>query len=236
MSGSHRNYFSVHLLWTAQTLSKRAGEMEAAPSYRQGHGPGLDMEHQSFVLSSIIASAAFLEAAVNEVFQDACDRRRPVGLLTPLDEETIHAMAMAWIATDGGARVRALDKWQLLLECAGKERLASGELPYQDAQYVVQLRNALVHFRPENVPFDSAHAWERRLRGKFPDNQIADGLSDAWWPIHCLGYGCAKWASDAVVLFADRVAAELGMRFAYRIYTDLDGLGRAPTLPQPQSS
>jgi len=48
----------------------RAGEIERAYG---GGDPRFDIEHHGCVLSAVIDSAAFLEAMVNELYQDAAD-------------------------------------------------------------------------------------------------------------------------------------------------------------------
>ena len=48
--------------------------------------------------------------------------------------------------------------------------MSSGENPYQNAALVVQLRNLLIHFKPQ-WQGDDAHSMEKKLRDKFPENQ-----------------------------------------------------------------
>jgi hypothetical protein len=159
-----------------------------------------------------------LEATANELFQDADDRHGITddGYLVPLDEATVGAMAAWWQGTDGLRGMNVLGKWELLLVCAGKHALNRGAAPYQDAQFVVRLRNAVVHYRSENVSADSTHDMEAWLRGKFDDSRLMVGSGNPWWPDHCLGHGCAAWATRSAVAFADRVSDELGLRPNYR--------------------
>lgn len=115
----------------------------AEPETANGRRPRFDMAHRSYAASSVIASAGFLEAAVSELFQDAMDgqavrsgeRPRPAG---------------TWIRSTSG--------W--LLECAGHDRLDRGAAPAQDAAVLIRLRNALLHFKPENVAADDEHELE----------------------------------------------------------------------------
>jgi hypothetical protein len=209
-----RNYFSSHLLWMALHATERARAIEAAHAGRSA----FDIEHRAHVLSAIVGSVAFLEATANELFQDADDRHGITddGYLVPLDEATVGAMAAWWQGTDGLRGMNVLGKWELLLVCAGKHALNRGAAPYQDAQFVVRLRNAVVHYRSENVSADSTHDMEAWLRGKFDDSRLMVGSGNPWWPDHCLGHGCAAWATRSAVAFADRVSDELGLRPNYR--------------------
>ena len=70
---------------------------------------------------------------------------------------------------------------------------------------VVDLRNVIVHFRPEDHATDDTHKLERRLKARFPPNGLWTAASGPRWPNHCLGHGCPNWAATSVVAFADRV-------------------------------
>jgi len=54
----------------AMHQAARAGEIERAYA---GGDPRFDIEHHGCVLSAVINSAAFLEAMVNELYQDGAD-------------------------------------------------------------------------------------------------------------------------------------------------------------------
>jgi hypothetical protein len=209
-----RHYMSTHFLWTAQHMSALAAAIEEAHS-----GPAVfDAEHRSYVLSSIIASAAFAEAAINEVFWDAYDEHGLTddGYLVPLKRQTIDGLAAVWEATDKGRKLHPLEKWQLLLIHAGAPQLDRGAQPYQNARDVFELRNALVHFRPEDVANDEVHRLQARLEGKFDENRLMDGSGNPWWTSRCLGHGCTDWAIRSVEALAGRVADELGLTLNYR--------------------
>ena len=208
-----RSYFSSHLLWTAQREAALAGEMEAHVAGRSR----FDVKHRGHVLSSIVASAAFLEAMVNELYQDAADDHAPPdGYITPLSASCRRLMAELWRLTDGGV-LKAIQKYEMLLAFADAPALDRGAQPYQDAALVIRLRNAILHYRPEDVSVaDEAHAMEQRLRGKFDDNALMTGSGNPWWPDHSLGHGAATWAHRAVKALADHVSDELGIEPNYR--------------------
>ncbi len=161
-----RNYFSTNFLWTALHTSRLVGALEVS----EGDRPRFDMAHRSLAAASVIASASFFEAAVSELFQDAHDRHgvRDDGYLASVDSASIATMAKVWRATNAGRNLDPLEKWQWLLECCAHPRLDRGAQRAQDAALLVRLRNALVHFKPENIATDEEHELEKRLRGKFP--------------------------------------------------------------------
>lgn len=62
-----RSYFSTHFLAAAEDAVERATEYENRVS---GEKPRFSLAHKGDVVSAIILSAAFIEAAINEVLQD----------------------------------------------------------------------------------------------------------------------------------------------------------------------
>jgi hypothetical protein len=221
-----RHYFSTHLLWTAFHASDKAREIEDAHTGRSR----FDIEHSSYVLSAIVSAAGFLEATVNEFYKDADDEHGLTndGYLAPLSTQVVKAMAATWRGTGDGSKLNALEKWQLMLVFADRSPLDRGRAPYQDAQLVTQLRNAILHYRPEHVAADEPHRMEERLRGKFADNRLMEGSGNAWWPDHGLGHGCAEWAARSALAFADQICAELGIRPNYQRVADSGWHGKAP--------
>lgn len=223
---SMRNYFSTNFLWTALHTSRLVAELEAA----EGQRPRFDMAHRSLAAASVIASGAFVEATPSELFQDAHDGHgvRDDGYLAPLSSEAVAAMAMVWRATNSGRTVDPVEKWQWLLESCGRARLDRGAPPVQDAALLIRLRNALVHFKPENIAADEEHELEKRLRRKFPDNRLMEGSGNPWWPSHGLGHGCSEWAVRSARALADQVLAEVGITPNYQRIEAAGWNGRAP--------
>ena len=210
-----RSYLSSQLLWVAEDEARRAAEIEEG-WVDDGSGSAFSIRHRGSVLSSIVMSAMFLEATVNELYQDAHDDyTHEDAYVTPLDERTRRMMKEAW-ATTQGRGLTTLDKYQLILACAGGAPLDRGAQPFQDAQLVVQLRNVLVHYQPEIIFVDDTHRLEEKLRGKFPENSLMARSGNPWWPSKCLGAGAAMWAARSACAFADRVMADLGLRPNYQ--------------------
>lgn len=223
---SMRHYFSTNFLWTALHMRRLVGELEAT----EGERPRFDMAHRSLAASSVIASATFLDAAASELLQDAHDGHglRNDGYLAQLRPDAVAAMATVWRATKSGRYLDPLEKWQWMLECCGRDRLDRGRAPAQDAALLIRLRNALVHFKPENVAADEEHELERSLRGKFADNRLMVGSGNPWWPSHGLAHGCCVWAADSARALADRVLDDIGISPNYRRVEAAGWNGREP--------
>jgi hypothetical protein len=101
---SHADVLLVVSSLDGKASGIRAGRLEDA----NGAGTRFDIAHRGYVLSSVLASASFLEAVINEMYQDAHDGHGVSGdgYIAPLQEKTRHMMAQLWRAADEG-RMRA---------------------------------------------------------------------------------------------------------------------------------
>ena len=119
---------------------------------------------------------------------------------------------MLWESVD---RTNILAKYQRVLAVCGKDRLAKGAEPYQSADTLIDLRNAVVHFKPEWGDELAEHArLEKRLSSKFEDCALASRATGhmVWFPGRCLGLGCANWAVGTVERFVGEFCGRLGIR------------------------
>jgi hypothetical protein len=105
-------------------------------------------------------------------------------------------MRRLWKGPDNIERISVLTKYQVALTAAGKPLMEPGTLPYQDAAFLVKLRDRLMHYKPQ-WQGDDPHELEKKLRNKFLVNQLVP--SGPWYPNQCLGAGCAQWARDTAI-------------------------------------
>jgi hypothetical protein len=215
-----RPHVSPWLLWAAMhqlRLAKRIEDLR--PDGRRE--PFL--EHRAYVIASLTATASFAESFINELYQDVVDQanglmqgdfNRQVTL--PLSDQTRAAMTEYWIKTNNGWKP-ALDKYAELLKAAGAGPLAPAIRA--DAGLVIDIRNALLHFRPEdNFRAPKASKFEAELkRRRVPPNPLAGPAHRAYWPEHALGSGMAYWAATAAVALTDATSAAVGINPAYAI-------------------
>ena len=187
--------------------------------------------HRSCVIGSIFASVAFLEAAINELYIAANDR-----ILTDLGlaDEFRTRLATIWSIEHFRRGARVLEKYQCALRLAEKELFDKSAQPYQDAKLLVELRNALVHFVPETAPIKAkpgvevpVHKFGKQFKGKFKTNPfaakyavISSGSSPEtatypFFPEHCLSHGCAQWAVNTSLIFADHFFNALSLKWYY---------------------
>jgi hypothetical protein len=127
---SMRGYFSTQHLWSAEHSTRLAAELEAAHTGEAR----FSIRHRSYVLGAVGEAVAFLEAFINELFQDAQDATKTVpdpGAamgVRGLSDDVVRLLAAYWNSTDEGERVRALDKYDAARLFAGCPREDRGRL------------------------------------------------------------------------------------------------------------
>jgi hypothetical protein len=199
---SMRGYFSTQHLWSAEHFIRLAAELEAAHTGEAR----FSIRPRSYVLGAVGEAAAFLEAFVNELFQDAADATKadPVPgtamRLRGLSDDLVRLTAAYWNSTDEGERVRTIDKYDAARLFAGCPRQDRGRLPDQDVPRVIALRNWSVHYRPQSYSHDEPdlRAKVEDARARITENALMAGANNPWFPDKALGAGCARWAVQTV--------------------------------------
>ncbi|MEG4515707.1 MULTISPECIES: hypothetical protein [unclassified Microcoleus] len=185
-------------------------------------------EHRSYVIGSIITTVSYLEATINELFTDVADGVYSNGL----DHNVIALMTRMWKLeikppnTTKGAKTYSplddlkpsvLQKFQIALTLAGKDLFDTGKAPYQDVDYLILLRNALIHYKPEWIGTGEKYkdTLNEKLRKKLESRiQTINPMTregSLFFPHQCLGYGCAKWAVESSVNFSNEFFSKIGL-------------------------
>jgi hypothetical protein len=154
------------------------------------------IRHSTYALGAIILSASALEAAANEFYQDAADRHlTALGKAAPAAE----LIVQTW---DTVERSSILRKYEWFLQLAGCAPMGRGDSVFQSAADVIELRDALVHFKPEWTSDPKRNEkLETRLSGKFVHNRLS--MPDQHFiPYRGLGHGSGVWAVRAVQLYS----------------------------------
>lgn len=206
-----RVYYSSYHLWAARHFARLAKDIEDAHT----GSPTFNITHRSYVTGSILSSVGFLDATINELFQDTVDRHE--SYINTLDADCTRKLVGLWQASEGSsvADWSTLDKYQTALLCCAGEIFDKGGNPYQDAKLVTRLRNTLVHYRPKTRRADSGDF--DALKHKFPPNRLMSGSGNAYFPDHCLGAGCAQWAVEAACTFTDDFFGRIGVEPNYQL-------------------
>lgn len=213
ISVTMRNYFSTHFLLSAKHFISLVANIEN----RHKGNPIFSIEHRGYVLSSILSSVAFLEAAINELYQDAYDKN--MTYIKNLDSNTISILSDYWDMTEQDNKsLSILDKYQLALRFANKEPFLKGENPYQDTSLVIRLRNDLIHYKPLDLDEKKTHKLDIDLKNKsFLSNKLMKGSDQNFYPDHALGNGCIEWCLSSVKNFADEFFKRIRIEPNYQV-------------------
>ncbi|MCO1658525.1 hypothetical protein [Pseudonocardia humida] len=183
---------SLQHLWAAEHFARLAIEYGAAHAGE----PQRWVRHRSYVVTAVAESVAFLEAFIDELFQDAKDATDGVaGAQAPegLDPEVVRLMAAYWNSTRDGESIRTVAKYDAVRVFAGRPRSVAGCLPHQDLNRVVGLRNWSVHHRPTTFGHDEPDLRLEDARSRItPDNALMSETTNPWFPDKALGPGVLR--------------------------------------------
>jgi len=171
-------------------------------------------EDRAFVLGAITSCVAFLESLVNEIFMLASEPIASSYGKLPAQK----VMLDLW--EDVASKLPILAKYDLVLALNGCPPIDHGKMAYQDASSLVQLRNAVVHYRVgiRQHPDPEPISIEKRLAGKFPSSPYYPSLTGPFFPHKCLSAGCAAWAARSACSFADEFHQKLGISGTYALH------------------
>ncbi|MGH7695849.1 MAG: hypothetical protein ACRENH_12750, partial [Gemmatimonadaceae bacterium] len=204
-----KHSFYRHLIGSARFFAQRARAVEDRAL--QDHGKqgasaaGVLVRHRSYVSGAILSAAAFLEASINELYLELHGLKSGEG--TRLPRRVLAVLGRFWSDIE---RAPVLHRYQVVLMVADAERFDERRAPFQDADSLMKLRDALVHFRPEGPETRRRlRTLEQRLRNRFEPSPLAPADSD-WFPDQCLSAGSAEWAVQS----ADEFTGEFCTRMA----------------------
>jgi hypothetical protein len=206
-----RHYLAPAHLWMALHNARRAEELETE-LVGKAH---FNIEHQTCVIATILGATAFLEALVNELFEDAVEWAisGSKSRLQPLTDQELSSAASYW--KSGGEGDRVIDKYQEALKVTSQPKINMGQRPGQDLKLLVDTRNKLVHFKPRWHDPQVQDSMQRAVGSKFSPNALLAGTNNPWFPGKCLGAGCARWACDTARTIADTWTVQLGLPNTY---------------------
>ncbi len=215
-----RSELSDKHLWAAQFFASEATSVEQADVGRLGEEPYQRLH--AYVIASVLGSAAYLEAKINEVFSDAAS----IGSASSLPAaRPAHRRLLGSIWSREIRALGTLQKYELALRVGERPLMEQGRRPASDAKLLFRQRNDLLHYEPEWVNVsrrdgralaqEEQHRLEKAFGHKFEPNALASRDGDyAYWPERCLGAGCAAWglstAQEFVAEFNRRMDPSIG--------------------------
>jgi hypothetical protein len=214
-----RFYFSMQHIQSAALFARRSGQIEN--KYDGNFSNELLAEYWADITASIFVAVSFLEATINELFTDATEEHGEYP--KSLDSSTKALMAEAWKKKKPRiSYYGVLERFDIALTLAQKPPFERSKL-VTDVGLVVQLRNKLVHYKPQwvsdettisSIPDTEKELFEG-LRGKFPTSPLWNGNNYSFFPNKCLSYGCAKWVVESSIAYADNFYAKIGSPAPY---------------------
>lgn len=144
---------------------------------------------RSYGSACIMSAAASLDALVNEFFIT------PEG---PLRRKLKDFESEFW-GRGGIERNPPLEKYQVALEMLGQAKLDEHIPPYRDAWALIELRNALVHYKPTWDPDRQRKVeLEEVLTGKYELSPFPDSGAD-FVTMRSMSAGCMRWVVFTVL-------------------------------------
>jgi hypothetical protein len=187
VSGTAKSHmaFAVHHLMAAARFSRQCHKIEA-----DHQGQTIDYFFNEIITccsATIILSVASIEANINEIFFDSAN----------FPEHTEQVVRKKFQEIDKG---QILEKYQEALRMRKVKEFEKGkDLEYQHAQVLINLRNALVHFKPEWENAQNKH--EKigdALRGKFKFSPFFSKYEPIF-PKRFISHGCCKWSVETAL-------------------------------------
>lgn len=202
-----RSAFAVRHMMAAARFSRMCGDIESA--YKERPLGAFFDEQIGAVSATVMLATASLESNINEYL---CE---PEQVFSSLPKDSPHALVRLL------EQKSILEKYQSVLTFRGFAEYLTGEQPYQDADALVKLRNALVHFKPEWHDEQELHRKiEGRLKGRFEINP-AIGENSVFFPQQCMSYGCTKWAVNTALKFMRDFSQRSGLPYRFEPFAAL---------------
>lgn len=185
---------AVSNLLSSATLCRQVGEVERANAGKDFGGFWQDIFANAS--GSVFTAVASLESYANELF---IDRKQ----VFPEFREDV--MDKLWELYE---QKSILEKFEFALLLKNAPAFDRGGAPYQGVDTIIQLRNALMHFKPEWLSMQKKHA---NLSIRLKQNATLSPFFSSIEPLFPRG-----WASHATVQWVIRNTLEFMLEFERR--------------------
>jgi hypothetical protein len=218
-----RDCFSVRYIQSAAVLCRLGYGIEKNCATSVPISQDLLLQHEAFVLNSVLSTVSFLESTVNELYADAADDA--YFFADGEHEALLRLIGEKWNNEKNFDRAPLISKYQKILTIAEKSPFEEGDQAYENVRTLIEIRNHLLHYKREWVVIrDHGTAGESEgtttekfgkiLQKKFAANLLAH-KNLPFFPDQCLGHGCAEWAIVNSVIFTDEFFRRLGLPVPY---------------------
>jgi hypothetical protein len=204
----HRVNLAVRHLLAAAHFSRQVGALERENSGQQ-FGAFWEIIFYN-ATACIFATVASLEAYANELFSDRN---------TLFPEYSSELMDNLWGTYE---QKPILEKFEFALLLLRKPKIDRGAQPYQDIKVLIDLRNALTHFKPEWISEADEHAKiSAKLEPKIQGSPFL-ATSELLFPRRWAGHSCTSWATNSAIAFAKDFERLAGLPAKYDDTTALN--------------
>jgi hypothetical protein len=218
-----RDCFSVRYIQSAAVLCRLGYGIEKTCAPPGALSQEAILQHEAFVLNSVLSTVSFLESTINELYADAADDA--YFFADGEHEALLRMIGEKWHNEKNFDRFPLISKYQRILTIAGKPPFEEGDQAYENVRTLIEIRNHLMHYKREwivirdpgaarNGEETTAEKFEKILRKKFAINPLAR-KNLPFFPDKCLGHGCAEWAIVNSVIFTDEFFRRLGLPVPY---------------------
>lgn len=199
--GTSRFNLAVQHMLAAARFSRAVGELEAEHRGKEFAEFWGSILHNA--VACVLTTVASLEAYANELFSDRTT------VFPGYSKELLNHLWETYERRQTG------DKFDFALLLMGKTKLNRGVPPFQDVRVLVELRNALIHFKPE---WENEAVEHKRLSEKL--HRKIEGspfLSDEpLFPRGWASHSCTTWAVSNAIAFAKNFEELSGLPEKYK--------------------
>lgn len=218
-----RDCFSVRYIQSAALLCQLAYAIEQEYREVKECPAALQLRHEVFILNSVLSSVAFLESTINELYADAADDA--YFYADEKQESLLKNISEGWRNEKNFDRAPLLNKYQKILVLAGKPEFDEGDRAFANLRILIEIRNHLMHYKrewvvvrdgrtPETPDETTTKKFEKILKEKFAMNPFAR-KNQPFFPVKCLGHGCAEWAIINSLIFTNEFFRRLELPAPY---------------------
>jgi hypothetical protein len=195
-----RQYLSIFHVCAAAQFARQSRALELSGGPWKEHQFG----HYAAVIGSLVESAAYLEATINELLQDTEDRES--SRIDVLGQDQAQRLAAYWLARPRGI----VRKYEQVLTILGAEPFEANDSLLSDARDLVALRNELIHFRPKTITAGTPNTQPTYERLKRLARNPWASPNNAIFPDRLLCHACAAWGVETAIAFVNSFSAKIG--------------------------
>jgi len=218
-----RDCFSVRYIQSAAVLCRLGYGIEKAHAATGPVPQELLLQHEAFVLNSVLSTVSFLESTVNELYADAADDA--YFFADEEHEALLRSLGEQWRNEKNFDRAPLISKYQKILAITERPLFEDGDQAYANVRTLIEIRNHLLHYKREWVVIRDrgipgggeetlAEKFGKILNKKFAVNPFA-AKNLPFFPDRCMGHGYAEWAIVNSVIFTDEFFRRLGLPVPY---------------------